>query len=52
MIRFEAIKNFNIDEFTQWLRATCLYSHFHGVALDTDSIKKWLEEDIVDGISF
>lgn len=52
MIRFEAIKNFNIDEFAQWLRAECLYSHFHGSALDIDSIKKRLEEDIEDGISF
>lgn len=45
MTKFDAIKQMNIEEFASWVREECLWSHFHGVVLNTDDIKKWLETE-------
>ena len=52
MTKFDAIKQMDIEDFASWLRKECLWSHFQGVVLNTDEIKKWLETEVTNEIDF
>lgn len=43
---YEKIKNMTVDEMACWVRSECLSSHFNGVVLDVNSIKKWLQSEV------
>jgi len=45
MNNFEKIKQMDINEFANYIRSECVHSLIHGVALDTNTIKEWLQQE-------
>lgn len=46
MNNYKKIKQMTVEKMAEWVRLECLHSHFNGIVLDVNSIKKWLLQEV------